>query len=328
MITKKLANVVGVASIALTLTSCLKDKSINSLEYGMINYDKQKIAELAAPPNHILVNAMDYVDQVKVLNIATINIAADKPVTEDVTVVTSMADTDAMIAAYNAANGTHVVRLPNSFYNILGSGLSVKVASGERMGHVKAEINAIAFDPSTTYALAFTIQSVDKNGYTISGNFNKVLVLFGAKNKYDGHYDIKFKMLDWASAYGIANTTFEWPSAYGIDLVTTGGNTVKMFSPGHGAYIHVAATTAVPAGLTGFGSTEPKFTFDLSTDKLIGASNDFVGARTFEVNTAYPDSRWDDTGATTKAYLAIIMKQAGRPDLQIFDTLTYVGPRD
>jgi hypothetical protein len=323
---KALKNILGAAAVAVAFSSCLKDKKIDDQEYGMVNYDKNKIVELAAPPTHVIANAMDYVNQNVTVDLATVNIAADQPASEDVVVTTTLANSNSMIADYNTANGTAVVPLPANFYTLQGSGLTVTVPKGSRMAAVQAVINSINFDPSTTYGLGFTIASVDKQGYTISGSFSKVLVLFSAKNRYDGHYDIVFKMLDWDAAHGISNQVIAWPSAYGIDLVTTGGNTVKMYSPGHGAFIHVAATSAL--GLTGFGSTEPKFTFDLATNKMTNASNDFPNpsnGRTFNMNPAVTDSRWDPADKTV--YAAIIMKQPSRTDLQIFDTLYYVGSR-
>lgn len=324
---KTIKNILGAAAIAVAFTSCLKDKKINDQEYGMINYDKQKVVELAAPPDHVISNAMDYVDQLVTVDIATVNIAADLPATEDVVVTTTLANSNAMIADYNALNSASVVPLPANFYTLIGSGLTVTVPKGSRMAAVQAKINSINFDPSTTYALGFTIASVDKQGYTISGTFHKMLAIFSAKNRYDGSYNITFKMLDWDAAYGISNQVIAWPAAYGLELITTGGNTVKMFSPAHGAFIHVAYTSA--GGATGFGSTQPKFTFDLATNKMTNAVNDFVGARTFIMNPAVTDSRWVPVGPGGKPilYAAIIMKQAGRTDLQIFDTLRYVGPR-
>ena len=323
---KAIKNILGAAAVAVAFSSCLKDKKIDDQEYGMINHDKQKIVELAAPPTHVLSNAMDYVNQNVTVDLATVNIAADQAATEDVVVTLTLANSNSMIADYNTANSASVIPLPANFYTVQGSGLVVTVPKGSRMAAVQAVINSINFDPSTTYGLGFTIASVDKQGYTISGTFQKVLVLFSAKNRYDGHYNLFFKMLDWDAAHGISNQAIAWPAAYGIELVTTGGNTVKMFSPGHGAFIHVAMTSAL--GPTGFGVTEPKFTFDLATNKMTNCVNDVPNpsnGRQFSMNSAVTDSRWDP--ADGSVYAAIVLTQPARTDLKIYDTLRYVGPR-
>jgi len=321
---KTLVNILGVAAIAVTFTSCLKDKPINELEYGMANYDRQAIVELPSPPTHRMTVAMDYEDAVKVVDMVTVGIAADQPLSEELQVVLDTTGTAAAIADYNNANGTAIVKLPNNFYTYQGSGLNVTMPGGSRLVPVKGSINAINFDPSTTYALQYTIKSVDKSGYTISGNFGKVFVLFGAKNKYDGVYLLRFKMLDWLAAYGIDNVLVEWGGP--VHLETVSGNSVKLFDDwGFGTYIHPAAT---PTAYTGFGSTEPRFIFDNNTNEMIGCVNDFVNpsnGRQFLMNPAVSGSKFDP--ATKDIYAGIILRQPGRPDLQIFDTLTYVGPR-
>jgi hypothetical protein len=321
---KTLKNILGVAAIAVTFTSCLKDKKITDQEYGMYNYDKQKIVELPSPPNHVNTIALDFKNEVVTIDLVTAAVAADLPVSEDVTVTLSLANSNTMIADYNAANSTNYVAFPANFYSLQGSGLTVTIPKGSRMAAVKATTNSINFNPSTTYALGFTITAVDKQGYDISTNFGKVLVTIGAKNKYDGVYTLRFKMLDWLAAHGIDNAVVDWGGP--VHMETVAGDAVKLFDDwGFGTYIHPAAT---PTAYTGFGSTQPRFIFDLATNKLVNCVNDFIGARTFSVNPAVTDSRWQPLpGGGGDIYAAIIMKQAGRTDLRIFDTLRYVGPR-
>ena len=198
------------------------------------------------------------------------------------------------------------------------------------------------FTTSSTvwYYLADTSSNPDNlsatgawNFPTTAGNLAIMKVLISVKNKYDGTYVLKSKLLDWQNntPFNIANTPFTWPgstSSYGsILMITAGPTSVKMFDDwGFGTYIHPIKTTT--PSWSGFGSTEPKFTFDGTTNALTAATNDFLNpsnGRAFKVNTAVTTSRWDPV--TKNIYAAIIMTQPGRSDLQIFDTLVYVGPR-
>lgn len=312
---KKIINVLGVAVAALTLTSCLKDKPVNSLEYGMTNYDKQKIVELAASPNHLANFAMDFVDEVKILDVATVNIAADRPVSEDVTVTVSLADSARMIADYNTANSANVVAMPASFFT-MPNGLSVTIPAGSRMMAIKAAVNAINFDPSTTYALGFTITAVDKQGYTISGNFDKLLVLFTAKNKYDGVYTLT----------GYHNRVpYDFPYETTMHMVTVGPSAVAFYWP-------LASSVGHPIGvgagnnLSWYGSTvAPVVVFDLNTNLVTSVyGSDPAGPPiTLFTGTGSRLSKWDP--ATKK--IVVDWNYNNNPQRAFFDDLEYIGPR-
>jgi hypothetical protein len=69
-------------------------------------------------------------------------------------------------------------------------------------------------------------------------------------------------------------------------------------------------------------------TFDLATDKLLSVTNttpDDGRGRAFEMNPAVTTSRYDP--ATKTIYAAYFLKQTGRPNLAIYDTLVYVKER-
>ena len=310
---KKFINVLGVATVALTLTSCLKDKPINSLEYGMINHDKQKIVELAAPPDHLISFAMDFVDKVEILDMAMVNIAADKPVTEDVVVTVSIANTATMIADYNTANGTHVVQLPASFYTLQGSGLSVTVPAGSRMAAVKAAVNAINFDPSTTYAVGFTITAVDKQGYTVSGNFGRVLVLFGAKNIYDGLYEITGTLTDANGVYIGDYGDPAFPREYELITVSAVSGVTYDRSWDYPYYIVINASTGGAATT----NIRPRLTFDPNTNVITAIDN--VGTST-AVTTVQPGSKYNPGDGSID-----VKWVAGRWNVN--EHWEYIGPR-
>lgn len=320
-----------VAATAATLTSCLKDKNIDDQVYGMTRYDQGKIVELPAPPNHFIAIGLNLADRDTTFAAVTVGLAADQVAQEDIKVNLTLANSSALITEYNNANGTGFIQLPSSEYALQGTGLSVTIPKGQRFGTVNITLNPNDLDPSEAYALGFKIASIETSGYTISGNFGTVVVGILVKNRFDGVYEMRFHMLDWLAAHGIDNTVVDWGGP--IHMESTGANSVKLFDDwGFGTYIHPAAT---PTAYTGFGSTEPKFFFDLTTNKLINVTNDFTNpsnGRQFFLNTNPTDwagrpidSKWDP--ATGNIYAAIILKQPGRTDLYIYDTFFYVGPR-
>jgi hypothetical protein len=71
------------------------------------------------------------------------------------------------------------------------------------------------------------------------------------------------------------------------------------------------------------------FTFDVATDKLVSVTNttpDDGRGRAFFLNPAITTSRYDP--ATKTIYAAYMLKQNGRPDMAIYDTLTFKKLRD
>lgn len=321
---KTLVNILGVAATAVTLTSCLKDKPVNELEYGMANYDKQTIVELPSPPNHEVTVALDYVDQAKVVDIVTVGIAADKALSEDLQVVLDTTGTTAAINAYNLANGTAVVKFPNNFYTYAGSGLNVTMSSGSRLATVQANMNAILFDPSTLYALQYTIKSVDKSGYTISGNFGKLMVFIGAKNKYDGRYTLDFCFYHPTASptYGCATTE--------IEMHTISSNSCKMYWPLLGGYANPILSGT---SFSYFLAQEPAFAVDPVTNKLTVtnvAAGGTIVYTTISTASGY-DSRYDP--ATEKFYVRYGYNYSPGPvfsaatNREWTQTMTYIGPR-
>jgi len=232
--------------------------------------------------------------------------------------VTLMVD-DSLLEAYNNANGTNFVDA-SSVATILNNGV-VTIPKGSRIGYLQVTFNASNL-LAENYALPVKITSVAEPGYTISGNLNTGIVAIGPKNQYDGMYQLTILTSGWG-AYGINDgpPALTWPTDVG--LVTSGPNSV-VFSSDVGNSQPAFAGGAI----TGFGATEPQFTFDPTTNKLISVVNlvpDDGRGRTFLLNPAVTDSRYDP--ATQTIYAAYEMTQNGRPNQFIYDTLVYRGPR-
>ncbi len=313
--------------VAAVFTGCLKDKGYDNQEYGIKDPTGMSLG-VSMPESPAKDFAIDAKATPQVVTLFNINLEAGQVAQADVNVNLVLKPT--LIADYNTANGTSLVPLPTSAHSVVS--FKVKIPKGSQMGNFEIAIpNASLVDPTLSYAMGLTIASVDEAGYTIASNLKDILVKISIKNKYDGTYRLRAKLLDWAAGYGIANTPFTWPgstsSQGSIHMITAGANSVKMYDAwGFITYIHPIQTTTPT--WSGFGSTAPKFTFNETTNAMTAASNDFVNppnGRAFAMNTAITTSRWDP--ATRNIFAAIIMTQPGRPTLQIFDTLFYVGPR-
>lgn len=136
-------------------------------------------------------------------------VANSSELTKTMTVVIKI-DT-AMVTAYNRSSGNSFVKIPNAWYT--GTAKNPK-AGGEdgtftmtfKPGEFAKDLeilipNATLLDPSTTYAIGLSIQSVDADG-KISASKSKVIGI-GAKNAYDGVYSIVSGLVTRYTAPGV-----------------------------------------------------------------------------------------------------------------------------
>lgn len=322
----KLITLASVAFLMIGFASCLKDKNVEERRYGTEGLEDKKIIEFVVDQTNYIGTGLSFVNRDTIINIAVVRLAAAQPAQEDINVTLTLASSTTMISDYNASHGSSLVNFPSSLYSVQGSGLVVTIPKGSREGYLRAKINPSTFDPSSTYALGFRIANVDKQGYTISQNFGYFIAAFGAKNKYDGIYRLRVRMR--ASDRPTVNTSTTWNWGGNVHLVTTGPNSVKLFDDwGFGDYIQPIQTNTFT--YSGFGSTAPKFFFDLSSDKLTNVVNDFPNppnGRAFIMDTdPNLNSKFDP--ATHNVYADFIMTQPNFGPLKIADTLFYVGPR-
>jgi hypothetical protein len=314
-----LVGAIAAASV-VTITGCLKDKGFDDRKYGTEIIEMKGVAfpQSSSSPIELGISS-----QATPLTIdgPIITLEQDHPATTDVQVTLQVNNALVTTAGYTV--------FPTGSFTT--SPLVVTIPAGQKSATLKITFpNSGVLDPNQNYGIGFTIASVS-SGYKIASNQKDVVFAFTIKNKYDGNYTMRIKTLGW-DAYGISeNLPGTWPSiagGYSIGMVTGGPNSVRLYDYyGFDDYIQPAFTTN-NAGATGFGATAPRFTFDLATDKLTAVTNDLPDdgrGRVFQLNPAVTTSRYD--AATKIIYAAYILKQNGRPDLRIFDTLTYKSAR-
>jgi len=314
------------SAVLIIGTGCLKDKYADDGLAGFTINNSDKIVEIEGPvsgspliaSSNVINLPFSSVDTT--INLVTVRVAADQPVSEDIQVV--MDTLSQLLTTYNDSLQTAVVVPPSSIYKL--QSLTATIPKGSKEGFIKLTVKSSSL-VGHEYGFGFKIKSVSNPTYKISGNFNNQVVMIGVKNKYDALYTMRIRMV--AADRPTVNTTtaFQWGGEVG--MITTGTNTNKLFDfYGFGTYIHPIQTNT--GGESGFGSTEPKFTFDPVTDKLTAVTNDFLNpanGRSFTINPAVTDSRFDPV--TRKIYAAFIMNQPAFGPLLIYDTLTFARER-
>lgn len=264
---KKILSLLAIMAV-VCLSSCLKDELVEDQAYGLINLNAKKIIGFNETTQSF---ALPFEDKERILQIP-VHLSAEKPAEEDITVTLSLANSAQLITKYNTDNGQDLVVFNPSLYQFQGSGLSVVIPKGSNDGYLSIKVNSINFDPSSTYALGLTISSVSGSGYTISGNYGTVIASFGAKNAYDGIYNVTGTLTD-------ANGLYKGDYPRNFSLTTTSGTRVTVYDLDYDFDKYIVINNAgTSAANTGIGLA---FTFDPSTNALVSVTDPASPARVF-----------------------------------------------
>ncbi|MBS1599537.1 MAG: DUF1735 domain-containing protein [Bacteroidetes bacterium] len=313
-----------ISAISVSAVGCLKDKEFDNGQIQSVHNTGAAIKPVeikltASSTDNFLAQSFDLSNKDTTINLVPVNLATNDPASEDIQVTLTLNQT--LLDDYNNNNGTDYAIPDPSLYTLSNGGV-VTIPKGQHTGYLQLTFNPANYI-GVDYAFPFTISSIDKQGYTISGNLKDGISAVGIKNAYDGLYSLRQKQVGWA-AYGIADgETNDWPNA--ISFVTTGSSS-NGISTTQGGTLQPAFTPG--GGITVFGATEPRFVFDPATNLVTSVYNnapDDGRGRAFQLNPAITDSRYDP--ATKTIYVAYIMKQNGRPNQFLYDTLVYVGSR-
>lgn len=236
--------------VSLGFTSCLDDKNIENMEYGLINLNANKIIEIPAEATHEISMTLLPEGQ-KEITIGEIRLAAEKPASEDI-VVTLTTDSSAVILGANAA------LFPA---NEISVPATVTIPKGQRSVPLTITVNTAALQSDPQY-IAISIVKVDKPGYIISGNFNYVKLNMKIKHKYEGRYTLTGTMEHLPDPSAFFHITELFGSdPYTVQLQTVDGSTLIFFEEmGWSDYIYPIMTAT--GGYSGWGSFCPQFTFD------------------------------------------------------------------
>ena len=229
---------------------------------------------------------------------------------------------------YNTEHGTSYEELPEGAYTVDaanprdGASWTVTFAAGDFAKPLTIIVpNSLNLDLTKTYALGFTLTSVDANGKISEvPSQRKVVVEIGLKNKYDGAYKATGTMVDQTSS----TLTGYYP--WNLELRTSGANSVIVYDKENDYPLHPILSGT---SWSYYGSFGLEVTFDPATNKVVSITNVF-GQPSSNGRSAQLDptgeNMWDPSTKTIK--IKYFMLQPGTSIRTKFDeTWTYLGPR-
>jgi hypothetical protein len=305
---KKYFKFLTLAAVVVSMSSCLKDDSSEDGTTGL-NVDNQVFVQLSGASQAGRSNsvALAFEDVTVTPIFVTARFLSVNPAPEDIVITLDTTGQAAVLLP------TGIVKLPNSFYTLPAGGLTITIPKGSNEGTLKITTNAIQFDPSTTYGLAFKIASVSPAKYAVAANYNTYYTTIGAKNKYDGKYQM-------TGYHNRVPFTFRYDQEMG--MVTTSGTNVRYFWYLAGDFGHPIQTAT---GVSWYGPTiGPEVVFDPVTNQVTNVFN-AGGSTTITLFTgpgSFP-SRWEPS--TKNMY--VCWNYANNPLRAFFDTLIYKGSR-
>jgi hypothetical protein len=308
------------ASMAIVGTGCLKDKGFDNYEYGINSPEtgaKGVGLPLAIAPQVIGIELKGTTQTIS--NILVANFLSGSPVPNDTKVNLVLNPT--LVGDYNTANSASLVVLPPAVYSLPTTTITIK--AGQNLGKLDILLpNTLSLDATKTYALGFSISSVD-GGYTIASNLKNLLVIFNVKNKYDGLYQLR-------GYHNRPSPDYTLPYNVKVELRTSGPSSVVMWypTPGPNDYAHPIN------GSTGsyYGSLSPDFNFDPVTN-LASTIQNYVPYGPTTPPLSYVTgpgivNRANFDPVTNKPTTITLLWRYNANDLRRFyDTLTYIGPR-
>ena len=286
--------------VAFCLSGCLKDKEYDDHSNQSVRTNgDQKIIEIqltATDVTNFLSYAYNNGNTDTIVDFIPVVLASANGAEEDINVTLVAKPT--LVTDYNAANGTGYLVPTAAMHTVINPGLVVKIAKGTNRGFLQIKFKPADF-LGGEWALGYSIASVDKPGYTISGNLKNGIAAIGIKNQYDGHYKSKGVFSHPTPAN---NSTWIFTDGITRDLIT--------FSAA-GVYAYPLKTKAATFGV--------ELDLTVNADKTV--TTVFIG--TTDDPDAVPNpSRYDGASKTF-----FIDAWYGGHTRHLVDTLVYTGPR-
>ncbi|MBK7884350.1 MAG: DUF1735 domain-containing protein [Chitinophagaceae bacterium] len=282
--------------------------------------------------------AIDFVSSPQTLGF--IDVRRDVPNGSELskTMTVTLKDDTTQLRVYNdtlIAHGENpLVYLPSNLYTVSannpkvggdGGNYTVTLKPGESAKELVLTVpNSTLLDPSSQYGLAFTITSADANG-KVSAN-STVIVQLGAKNTYDGKYEVTGSLVDI-----VVPTITQYMPKWEAHLVTTGANTNDVYDMTYtGDVFHPIFSNGAPSYYGAFGMS---VTFNPNTNVVSNMVSPYEPAA--NTRSAVLDGDFVSTfdPVTHNIRIKYFMKQPSvvpaPPNIRvIFDeTWTYIGPR-
>jgi hypothetical protein len=312
-------------AIAITGTGCLKDKGFDNHEYGINDPDGSPAGvgfNLGVTFRHNV--GLDLAGIPDTINgIVNIALFASTLAQNDINV--KIASDTMIVADYNREENTSIIPLDEALFSFDGTDRVIK--QGEKMDSVNVIVpSTLTLDPNKTYGIGVKIVSADP-GFTIATNENKLLLVLGIKNKYDGVYELHGQFYHPTAAPGFPLYTIE------VEMQTTGPNSVKMFSPDFDGFYHPWSTGTA---ITAFASQEPEYTVDPITEKVTVFNSYVPAVSIYSMGIGFDnlgyDSRWENLPKIMYANFGYNLGPGGAfnpaASREWIDTLIWLRPRN
>ncbi|WP_207495992.1 DUF1735 domain-containing protein [Aridibaculum aurantiacum] len=304
----------------LSMTACRKDiRTVPEVNYEggpMVNfnnyYDNEgrpgyKKAEIALKDTFISANI-----EIKLSN-------TTEPASQDIKIY--LKKVDALVTDYNTRFGTSLTPLPNSSAAAkFDFSEPVIIKKGQRKATVPFMVNALLLNLNVINAIGIAIDRVE--GAAINaGPESRLVVEFGARNKYDGRYSVTGTFVDNTNATFTAFYPLEW------ELVTSGEHSVIVYDNellGFPGYVFLAAGSP-----TYYGNFGLEVNFDPSGNGNIVSVTNYYGQPSPNNRYAQLDPTGINKWTPTKIDIKYNMLQPTPTTVRsVFtETWTYLGPR-
>lgn len=205
-------------SLGMGMVSCLKDKDYDDGLIQSTHGSTPRMIEVkvtASSATNYLALTFDNSNIDTTLNVIPVNLATNDAASENINV--TLVQKNSLITDYNAAHNTNFQVPTANMFTLVNQGGVVTIPQGSHTGYLQ-----LKFKPSSflggSWAIGYEISTVDKSGYTISGNLKSGIIAIIVKNQYDGNY--------------LAVGHFEHPTVprdfeEEVALATTGANSVS-----------------------------------------------------------------------------------------------------
>ncbi|MEZ0542383.1 BT_3987 domain-containing protein [Fibrella arboris] len=183
---KRLISLSLIGSLALSLTSCLKDDA-HYVDFA----GAASVIDIPTSAFYGVVANNGLTIQSTPLSYSfNVNLSGPQTLGQDVTV--NLAVDPAVLTAYNTANGTAYKPLPSTLYQL--STTSTTIKAGQRLAPVSITFysgadkitNPTAYNDAN-YALAVRVTGTNNN-LAVSSNYGYKIISLKLKNQYDGTY--------------------------------------------------------------------------------------------------------------------------------------------
>lgn len=319
---KKIYKIFPVIALALLtmFTSCLGDSDYENNLIGTKNNGNQNFVEVhltSADNSNTVSRSYDAIGRDTTINMIPINLTSG-PAQSDVTVTFQVLDASNSTVVKSYVDDDGFVVPDATKYTILNAGNKVTIPAGSSTGYLQIKLNPNNLI-GDTYILAIKITAVSDVKYTIS-NLNVGYVKMGAKNMYDGKYEVSGTMVD------ATNAAFTGAYPLPVYLITQDGSSVGYWDVDvWDNYFHAFMNGS---SYSGYGSFAPVFKFDASNNVI--AVTNIYGQPAGNGRSAQLDpsgiNKFDPATKTLK--VKYWMNQPGSTHRTSFnETFTYVEAR-